>query len=49
MVTITDLVQIFNKSRPTIVRYLKKLKENQIIERVGSDKNGYWKIKQGSN
>jgi ATP-dependent DNA helicase RecG len=32
-------------SRKTIATRLKKLKEKDIIERVGSDRKGYWKIK----
>jgi fido (protein-threonine AMPylation protein) len=28
----------------TVKRYLQKLKENNEIERIGSDKTGYWKI-----
>ena len=44
-VTIIELINIFNRSRPTILRYLKKLKDKNKIERVGSDKNGYWKVK----
>ena len=31
-------------SRITIVREIKKLQENEIIRRVGSDKSGYWEI-----
>lgn len=33
------------KNRDTISIYLRDLKEKfHLIERVGSDKNGYWKI-----
>ena len=31
-------------SRATIERAIKKLKDRKIIERVGSNKTGYWKI-----
>ena len=44
-VTISKLMEIVRKSRPTITRNLKLLKEKGKIERVGSDKTGYWKIK----
>lgn len=44
-VTIAKLMTIVHKSRPTITRTLKLLKEKGKIERVGSDKTGYWKIK----
>ena len=30
----------------TIERAVKKLKEKTLIERVGSDKTGYWKVKR---
>jgi len=29
----------------TIHRYLEKLKSKGLIERVGADKGGYWKVK----
>ena len=44
-VTIAKLMAVVHKSRPTITRNLKLLKEKGKIERVGSDKTGYWKIK----
>ena len=34
-----------NKSVRTVQRYLDKLRENNEIERVGSDKTGYWRIR----
>ena len=43
-ITISQLAKNTNKSRPTIARAIGSLKENGIIERVGSDKKGYWKI-----
>ncbi|MDR0850572.1 MAG: Fic family protein [Christensenellaceae bacterium] len=30
----------------TVKRYLKTLKDNGEVERIGSDKNGYWKVKK---
>lgn len=33
-----------NLSRPAITLNLKQLKDKKIIERVGSDRKGYWKI-----
>ena len=33
-----------NKSVRTVQRYLDKLRENNEIERIGSDKTGYWRI-----
>lgn len=31
-------------SRSAISSNIKKMKENKILERVGSDREGYWKI-----
>jgi predicted HTH transcriptional regulator len=31
-------------SRITVAREIKKLQENKIIKRIGSDKNGYWEM-----
>ena len=39
-----QLSQKMNISRKTIASYQKKLKDMKIIERVGSARNGYWKI-----
>ena len=33
-----------NKSRTTVMRNIKKLKELNKLTRIGSDKSGYWKI-----
>jgi ATP-dependent DNA helicase RecG len=30
----------------TVYRYIESLKRKGIIERIGGDKGGYWKIKQ---
>ena len=43
-ITIIDLMEITNLKRTSIQKYLKRLKENRKIERVGPNKNGYWKI-----
>ena len=43
-ITIKELVVLFNVSRKTIMRDIKKIKDLKIIERIGSDKTGYWKI-----
>jgi len=44
-ITQEDLSNILGKSRNAISRNIKKLKELGIIERIGSNKNGYWKVK----
>ncbi len=39
------LAEKTSRSRATIRRIIKQLKEENRIERIGSDKTGYWKIK----
>ncbi len=43
-ITIVGLMKEVCVSRPTITRALAELKEKGYIERVGSDKTGYWKV-----
>ncbi len=43
-INIIELAQKLNFNRKTIQRDLKKLKELNILKRIGSDKTGYWKI-----
>jgi len=38
-------VNQLNKSKSSLYRNIRKLKELDVIERVGADKNGYWKVK----
>lgn len=42
--TVTQLSHILKVSRKTIAPRLKSLKEKGAIERIGSDRKGYWKI-----
>ena len=44
-ITIQQLASTLNCSRRTVARILQKMRENGILERVGSDKTGYWRIK----
>ena len=44
-VTIEELMPIVGKSRSTVTRNLRALKEKGLSKRVGSDKTGYWRIK----
>jgi len=44
-ITLDELSQKLKKSRRTITRLIKKLQEDQIISRIGSDKTGYWEVK----
>jgi len=43
-IAIAELSNFCEVGRETIKRDIKKLKELKIIERIGSDKTGYWKI-----
>lgn len=42
--TTTMLAEALGISRKTVSKRLKSLKEKGIIERVGSDRKGYWKL-----
>ncbi len=42
--TSTVISEKLSLSRKTVAQRLKKLKEMGIIERIGSDRKGYWKI-----
>jgi len=39
-----ELAEMLDISRKTVSIKLKKLREKGIIERVGSDRKGYWNI-----
>ena len=39
-----QLAEIFHLNESTVARNLKKLEEKGFIERVGANKNGYWKV-----
>ena len=43
-ISINELVKLINKSRSTILRAIKRLKENNKIRRIGSDRYGHWEI-----
>ncbi len=45
-ITATQISQRLKISLSTAKRRIKKLKEQKIIERIGSDKTGYWKINE---
>ena len=42
--TMPQLAEKLKISRKTVAMRLKSLKEKSVIERVGSDRKGYWKI-----
>lgn len=41
-ITTTEIADKLGVTRRTVARKIKELKENDMIERVGSDKTGYW-------
>lgn len=43
--TIPQLADVTGKSNATIHRYLSRMMDSGILERIGSRKTGYWKIK----
>lgn len=43
-ITQLEMVKILGINKSTVTRNLKVLKQNNLIKRIGSDKNGYWKI-----
>ena len=45
-ITTSCLADSLSVSRKTISKYIKSLKEKGIIERIGSDRKGYWKFHQ---
>ncbi len=42
--TVSQLSEKLSVSRKTVAAHLKALKEKGIIERIGSARNGYWRI-----
>ena len=42
--TYDELAEKLGKTRETVRANLRVLEKNGLIERVGADKNGYWKI-----
>ena len=43
-ITAVEISEVLNISLSTVKRKIKKLKEENMIERIGSDKTGYWRI-----
>jgi len=43
-ITALEISELLNLSLSTVKRKIKNLKEQGIIERIGSDKTGCWKI-----
>ena len=42
--TITDIANLTGYSRSWVAETMKRLQEQGIIKRIGSDKSGYWEI-----
>jgi len=40
----SELVELLGVSKKTVSKHLKALKDKGIIERVGSDRKGYWNL-----
>ena len=45
--TMPQLSEKMGISRKTVAQRIKQLKEKGVIERIGSDRKGYWKINNG--
>ena len=43
--TVEQISVVLGKSKSTIEKAIRGLKEKGLIERIGSDKTGYWKVK----
>ena len=43
-VTYNEMIEKIGVDRSNIYRAIKTLKEKCILERIGEDKNGYWKL-----
>lgn len=41
-----SLANVIGKSTSTINRIIKNLQDKDLIERIGSNKTGYWKVKE---
>jgi ATP-dependent DNA helicase RecG len=44
----SELALNIGKSKSTIEKTIKRMKETQLIERIGSDRAGYWKVRKDS-
>ena len=43
-ITTSKLANMLSVTRKTISTHMKIMKKNNVIERIGSDRKGYWKI-----
>ena len=42
--TMTEIAELTGYSRRWVAQMMKRLQEQNVIRRVGSDKTGYWEI-----
>lgn len=42
---IPKIAELVGKAEPTVYRHIDKFVKAKMIERIGSRKNGYWKVK----
>ena len=45
-ITQIQMSKILSVGRTTITNHIKKMKKQNIVERVGPDNSGYWQIKK---
>jgi len=44
-ITTQEIADLMNMSRRNIAKHIANLKKKGMIERIGSDKGGHWKVK----
>jgi ATP-dependent DNA helicase RecG len=47
-IPLNEIAQKLTISKRTVLRDIKRMKQEKVIERIGSEKNGYWKITSDS-
>ena len=43
-ITTTEIAEMLNISRRAVAKQIAKLKEQNIIKRIGADKGGHWEV-----
>jgi ATP-dependent DNA helicase RecG len=43
-ITTSEIAKSIDKSQSTIEKAIKKLKKAKLVDRIGSDRSGYWKV-----
>ena len=44
-ITTQEIADLMNMSRRNVAKHIATLKKKGLLERIGSDKSGYWKVK----